>query len=225
MAKIRWSDIEGQQVSQFFLGEMYQFEYETFEADKYYDAFPVIFVLRRNQKNKTTGDKYIDGVNFHYYDLPRRIELFRSMSRFFTNKILTDEEEDDDDLDNVIGEITKVTTTSKTLSARIDTLKHMKNLNMNDPIAKAMSQIPDDTYLRAREYRNLAMVSRKYRAAKVAYRRYSVDKIRSKIIRIEPKQWYAAVVERSQRFFTTDFAKIKGQRVWQETLIKLRRSV
>ena len=87
MAKIRWSDIEGQQVSQFFLGEMYQFEYETFEADKYYDAFPVIFVLRRNQKNRTTGDKYIDGVNFHYYDLPRRIELFRSMARFFTNKI------------------------------------------------------------------------------------------------------------------------------------------
>ena len=50
MAKIRWSDIEGQQVSQFFLGEMYQFEYETFEADKYYDAFPVIFVLRRIKK-------------------------------------------------------------------------------------------------------------------------------------------------------------------------------
>ena len=224
MAKIRWSNIDGQQVSQFFLGEMYQFEYETFEADKYYDAFPVIFVLRRNQKNRTTGDKYIDGVNFHYYDLPRRIELFRSMSRFFTNKILTDEEEDDDELDNVIGEITKVTTTSKTLSARIE-VAEIQNKKIQDPLAQAMNKIPDDTVLRAREYRNLVMVSRKFRAAKVAYRRYSVDKIRSKIIRVEPKQWYTAVVERSQRFFTKDFAKIKGQRVWQETLIKLRRSV
>ena len=220
MAKIRWSDIEGQQVSQFFLGEMYQFEYETFEADKYYDAFPVIFVLRRNQKNKVTGEKYIDGINFHYYDLPRRIELFRSMARFFTNKIITDEEEDDNALDEAINKITSVITTSKTLAARMEMLK----FGEKDPIAEAMSKIPEDTILRAREFRNLIMVSRKFRAAKVAYRRYSVDKIRSKIIRVEPKQWYTAVVERSQRFFTKDFAKIKGQRVWQETLIKLRRT-
>ena len=224
MAKIRWSDIEGQQVSQFFLGEMYQFEYETLEADKYYDAFPLVFVLRRNQKNRKTGDKYIDGGNFHYYDLPRRIELFRTMARFFTNTILTDEEEADDELDTVIEEITKITSSSKTLSSRIE-IAEAQNKRIQDPLAQAMSKIPEDTVLRAREYRNLVMVSRKFRAAKVAYRRYSVDKIRSKIIRVEPKQWYAAVVERSQRFFTHEQAKIKGQRVWLETLIKLRRSV
>ena len=101
----------------------------------------------------------------------------------------------------------------------------IQNKKIQDPLAQAMNKIPDDTVLRAREYRNLVMVSRKFRAAKVAYRRYSVDKIRSKIIRVEPKQWYTAVVERSPRFFTHEQAKIKGQRVWQETLIKLRRSV
>ena len=68
MAKIRWSNIEGQQVSQFYLGDMYQFEYETELADVYFDAFPLVFVLRRNMKNRTTGEKYFEGFNFHVID-------------------------------------------------------------------------------------------------------------------------------------------------------------
>ena len=119
MAKIRWSNIEGQQVSQLLLGDMYQFEYETTLADKYFDAFPLIFILRRNKVNKQ-GEKYFEGINFHYYDLPRRISLFRTLSRFFTNKVITDEEEDDDEIDGVINEIVSVTTTSKDLASRIE---------------------------------------------------------------------------------------------------------
>ena len=220
MAKIRWSNIEGQQVSQFYLGDMYQFEYETELADFYFDAFPLVFVLRRNMKNRTTGEKYFEGVNFHYYDLPKRIELFRSMSRFFTNKVITDEEEDDDEIDEIINEIVSVTTTSKDLASRIELIKGRET----DPLAEAMSKIPDDTFLKAREYRNIIMVSRKHRAAKLAWRRYNPKKIISKIVKIPPSKWYEAVIERSQRFFTSNMGKIKGQRVWKEQLIKLRRS-
>ena len=220
MAKIRWSNIGGQQVSQLLLGDMYQFEYETTLADKYFDAFPLIFILRRN-KVSSQGEKYFEGINFHYYDLPRRISLFRTLSRFFTNKVITDEEEDDDELDRVINKITDTRTSSKTLAARIESLRDDRE---KDELARAMENIPDDTFLRAREFRTICMISRKYRAAKVAYRRYNYDKILSKIVRVPPKKWYEAVVERSQRFFTKDLGKIKGQRVWQETLIKLRRS-
>lgn len=220
MASIRWSNIEGQQASQFYLGDMYQFEYETEVADFYFDAFPLVFVLRRNLKNKTTGEKYFEGVNFHYYDLPKRIELFRSMSRFFTNKVITDEEDDDDDVDEVIKEIIDVKTTSKTLAARLE----LTSDRDKDPLAEAMSKIPEDTFLKAREYRNIIMISRKHRAGKLAWRRYSAKKIISKVVRVPPSKWYEAVVERSQRFFTSNMGKIKGQRVWKEQLIKLRRS-
>lgn len=207
MAKIRWSNVEGEQVGKLYYGNMYYFEYLT-SSPKYFDSFPLIFVLGVPQFNEQ-GKKYIEGINFHYFHPDERILLFRTMSRFFTNKVITDEDEDDDDLDEMFNRVYDKST--KTEKEEMDELE------------EAMKKIPDDTVLRAREFKKILFASRKYRLARVAFHRYSLDNIKSKIIKILPKQWYDAIIETPQRFFTGEGAKIKGERIWRESLIKSRR--
>tara|TARA_B100000029_G_scaffold763_1_gene934 strand:- start:135 stop:764 length:630 start_codon:yes stop_codon:yes gene_type:complete len=208
MAKIRWSEVEGQQVSKLFFGNLYYFEYYADPSMAYYDQFPLIFVMDLPRIN-ATGQKYIEGINFHYFHPNHRFDLFRTMGRFFTNKIITEEEEDDDDLDEIVKEV--YDKTSKTTSVQLQQLE------------KALDKIPNDTMLRAKEFKRVMFKVRKYRLARIAYRRYSVDKIVSKIIKILPQQWYDAIAETPQRFFTGSGGKMKGERVWRESIIKTRR--
>lgn len=208
MAKIRWSKVEGERVSKLYFGNMYYFEYFAKPSVKYFDSFPLVFILGLPQVNEQ-GEKYIEGVNFHYFHPNERITLFRTMSRFFTNKVITDEDEDDDDLDKMFDRVYDKST--KTEKEEMDELE------------KAMKNISNDTLLRAREFKKIIFSSRKYRLAKVAFRRYNLNKIQSKIIKILPQQWYDAIVETPQRFFTGNRGKIKGERIWRESLIKSRR--
>jgi hypothetical protein len=208
MAKIRWSEVEGEQVSRLYFGNMYYFEYFTNKEEKYFDSFPLVFILGLPQTNEQ-GKKYIEGINFHHFHPNVRISLFRTMSRFFTNKVITDEDQDDDKLDELVKRVYDKST--KTEKEEMDELE------------KAMKKIPNDTLLRAKEFKKIMFSSRKYKFARVAFRRYNLDKIKSKIIKILPQQWYDAIVETPQRFFTGKGGKIKGERIWRESLIKSRR--
>ena len=96
MSKIRWSNVDGVQVSKLFFGNMYYFEYLADVSEIYFDSFPLIFVMGLPKSNDK-GKKYVEGINFHHYHPRERISLFRTMSRFFTNNIITDEDEDDND--------------------------------------------------------------------------------------------------------------------------------
>jgi len=208
MAKIRWSEVEGRQVSKLFFGNLYYFEYTAEASNAYYDQFPLIFVMGLPKQN-SKGEKYIEGINFHYFHPRQRVEMFRTMGRFFSNKIITEEEDDDDDLDEILEKV--YDKASQTTTIQMEQLE------------KALEKIPNDTILRAKEFKRVMFKVRKYRLARIAYRRYSLDKIRSKIVKILPQQWYDAIVETPQRFFTGSGGRMKGQRVWRESIIKTRR--
>jgi len=117
--------------------------------------------------------------------------------------------EDDNDLDEIISKVYDNSTKTKE--------EEMEELE------KSLKKIPNDTLLRAREFKKVMFSSRKYRLARVAFRRYNLNNINSRIIRILPQQWYDAIVETPQRFFTGNRGKIKGERVWRESIIKSRR--
>ncbi|MBT4654929.1 MAG: hypothetical protein HOB59_03520 [Gammaproteobacteria bacterium] len=208
MSKIRWSNVDGVQVSKLFFGNMYYFEYLADVSEIYFDSFPLIFVMGLPKSNDK-GKKYVEGINFHHFHPRERISLFRTMSRFFTNNIITDEDEDDNDLDEIISKVYDNSTKTKE--------EEMEELE------KSLKKIPNDTLLRAREFKKVMFSSRKYRLARVAFRRYNLNNINSRIIRILPQQWYDAIVETPQRFFTGNRGKIKGERVWRESIIKSRR--
>lgn len=185
MSKLKWTKTKGEKTTKLLLGNLYFFEYITFNSENYFDAFPLIFLLSRNKKNNE-GKKYFEGINFHYFEPDVRIQMFRTMSRFFTNNILIDEEKKD--------------------------------------IQLLMEKIPDDTILRAREFRKVIFTMKKYKAFKIAFHRYDFNNIQSGILKISPKQWYEALNEKTQRFFSKDFDKIRSQRIWKESLIRLRRT-
>lgn len=208
MAKIRWSDVEGIQVSKLFFGNMYYFEYLAKRSIKYYDSFPLIFVMGLPKVNER-GEKYIEGINFHYFHPNERAVMLRTMGRFFTNKIITEDEEDDDDLDEIISKV-------------YDNSTKTKKEEM-DELGEALKNIPNDTMLRAKEFKKIMFKSRKYKLARTAFRRYSLEKIQSRIVKILPQQWYTAIMETPQRFFTGKGGKLKGGRVWRESLIRTRR--
>jgi|TARA_B110000495_G_scaffold199231_1_gene212325 hypothetical protein len=208
MAKIRWSNVEGEQVSKLFFGNMYYFEYLADASEMYFDSFPLIFVMGLPKRNGK-GEKYIEGINFHHYHPDERIALFRTMSKFFTNKIVTDDDEDDDDLDKILSSVYD-------MSVKTETEEMIE-------LERALEKIPNDTVLRAKEFKRIMFAGRKYKLAQIAFRRYNLMKIKDKIIKILPQQWYDAMMETPQRFFTGNREKIKGQRVWRESLIKSRR--
>ena len=211
MARLKWSKIEGEKVSTLVLGNLYFFEYKTFNSENYFDAFPLIFLLSKRRRNEE-GKRYFEGINFHYFEPDIRIQMFRSMSRFFTNNILIDEDEEDDEKSDKELE--------KTQSLLVNKLKDEEKNNMQI----LMEKIPDDTILRAREFRKVLFTAKKYRASKIAFRRYDFNNIQSGILKVLPKQWYEALNEKTQRFFSKDFDKIRSQRIWRESLIRLRRT-
>ena len=131
------------------------------------------------------------------------------MSRFLSNKIVTDEDEDDDDLDKILSSVYDMSVKTQT-----EEMTKLEN---------ALEKIPNDTMLRAKEFKRIMFSSRKYKLSQIAFRRYNLKKIKDKVIKILPQQWYDAIMETPQRFFTGNREKIKGQRVWRESLIKSRR--
>ena len=62
---------------------------------------------------------------------------------------------------------------------------------------------------------------RKYKLAKVAFKRYNIDSIiAGKIIRIKPEDWDQAILEPVEKFISSRGNKISSKKIWKETLIE-----
>ena len=81
MAKVR--GIEGK-VSPIKFGNMYLYRYvPTDQRSGYFDLFPLVMVT------KVVGSSF-EGINFHYVQMKRRIQLFNLLKPFFTDETLTE---------------------------------------------------------------------------------------------------------------------------------------
>jgi len=69
--------IEGKPTSTLVSGNMYFYQYIAEPTVAFYDAFPLIFMIRRKGTN-------FEGINFHYLSTERRLELFKLMKDFFS---------------------------------------------------------------------------------------------------------------------------------------------
>ena len=178
MAKLRFSKVTGRTAGTLLLGNMYMFEYLAERTNVYFDAFPLVFVLKRKRTSEG-GLKYFEGLNFHILSVERRLALFKMMDRFFSTEIF-------DDRGNMVKEI------------------------------------QEDTFLLAREFRRFILVSKKFRDAKVAIRRYNFSNVQTQLLKVHPKDWLTVLQETPERFFTGSYGKVKGIKVWRESFIRSR---
>jgi hypothetical protein len=157
MAKLK--TIEGTSVTGLRSGNMYFYRYRAEPTVPTYDVYPLIFMIRKR-------GSVIEGINFHYMGIERRINLLNEMKPFFSTKNL----------------------------------------------------IESDTRLIVKRFRDLLLVSRKLRDAKIALHRYRIPNIISKVIRIEPSNWEFAIKEPVQKFITNTGKKRASGSVWRKTL-------
>ena len=79
MAKLK--GIEGKGVGTLLAGNMYFYKYIAEDENDFYDMFPLVFIL------KVRG-KLIEGINFHYLDIKRRIALFDLILPFVDSDVI-----------------------------------------------------------------------------------------------------------------------------------------
>ena len=73
-------EIQGETTSRLLSGKMYLYKYQA--ESGLYNKFPLIFMLRKR-------GSLFEGIDFHYIDLGRRIELYENMKPFFSTKGIT----------------------------------------------------------------------------------------------------------------------------------------
>ena len=78
----------------------------------------------------------------------------------------------------------------------------------------------------ARFFRNLMWKVRKYRPAQVCYKHYKISNIRGgKIIRVERPDWEKILLQpKVERFVTSSLGKYSSERVWKDSLRKMRKT-
>ena len=154
--------IEGKTATKLISGKMYFYKYEA-TATEYYNKFPLIFMLRKR-------GSLFEGIDFHYLDLKRRIELFKNMKPYFsTTDVITEE-----------------------------------------------------TILFAKKFSKIIQRSKIFKSAKVSFRKYKKENIKSKIIEVNPNNWLLSLQQPAEMFITLEGKKIKSMSVWKKTL-KLQR--
>jgi len=75
--------IQGERVNAIFSGNMYYFKYEAELRNKYFDRFPLVFVLRKR-------GKLFEGINFHYMYNKYRTDIIENMKNFLDEDQLTE---------------------------------------------------------------------------------------------------------------------------------------
>tara|TARA_B100001750_G_scaffold84549_1_gene66798 strand:+ start:598 stop:1617 length:1020 start_codon:yes stop_codon:yes gene_type:complete len=73
------------------------------------------------------------------------------------------------------------------------------------------------TKILAQAFRNRVMSERKLRYAKLAYRSYRPDNIRSKIVQVHPLDWELAIGVNTERFKKVVGSRLESKRIWVET--------
>ena len=159
MATLR--KIKGKITSQLISGKMYFYKYKATDTD-YYNMFPLIFMLRKR------GNLF-EGIDFHYLDLKRRIELFENMKPYFSTE-----------------------------------------------------DVEEKTVLFVRKFRTIIQRSKIFKSAKVSFRKYKKENIKSTIIEINPNDWLLSLQQPAEMFITSKGNRITSMSVWKETL-KLQR--
>ena len=90
MATLR--NVQGRKVSKVEFGKMYFFrympevpivQYRYNDIDLAYDMYPLIFCLRRRGND-------LEGINFHYLAMRRRLQLYTELSKYFTGTQIDD---------------------------------------------------------------------------------------------------------------------------------------
>ena len=114
--------IEGKTATKLISGKMYFYKYEASSKTEYYNKFPLIFMLRKR-------GSLFEGIDFHYLDLKRRIELFENMKPYFSTE-----------------------------------------------------DVEEKTILFVKTFRKIIQKSKIFRSAKVSFRKYKKENIKSKII-------------------------------------------
>jgi len=159
MATLR--KINGKTTTRLISGKMYFYRYKATETE-YYNKFPLIFMLRKR------GNLF-EGIDFHYLDLKRRIELFENMKPYFSTE-----------------------------------------------------DVEEKTVLFVRKFRTIIQRSKIFKSAKVSFRKYKKENIKSTIIEINPNDWLLSLQQPAEMFITSKGNRITSMSVWKETL-KLQR--
>ena len=77
--------IEGK-VKPIIMGNMYVFRYSPItRVSGYYDLFPLVMIT------KGIKNGVFEGLNFHYMEIKRRLELFEAMRKYFSDNPLTND--------------------------------------------------------------------------------------------------------------------------------------
>ena len=75
----------------------------------------------------------------------------------------------------------------------------------------------DRTKLFARKFRNMIQTNRRFRHAKVIYRQYRADDVRSKILQVHPLDWELAITVPTERFKTKGGGRTMSKKMWIKT--------
>lgn len=73
------------------------------------------------------------------------------------------------------------------------------------------------------DFKRVTLGLRTYRDARVSYRRYILNNIKSKIIRVVPTNWLNSIKKENHKFVTKKGGKFLAKRVWKHTLIESRK--
>jgi len=82
--------------------------------------------------------------------------------------------------------------------------------------------ITEKTILFVRKFRTIIQRSKIFKSAKVSFRKYKKENIKSTIIEINPNDWLLSLQQPAEMFITLEGKKIKSMSVWKKTL-KLQR--
>jgi len=85
-------------------------------------------------------------------------------------------------------------------------------------------EITEDTILQVVGFRKIMFKVKKYKAAKVIFKKYKIKNVRSKIIEINPNDWLSTIKQPLEKFvMTLEEKKILSILVWKKTLKLLRK--
>ena len=70
------------------------------------------------------------------------------------------------------------------------------------------------TKLFARKFRSMIQTNKRFKHAKVIYKRYSIEEVQSKIIQVHPLDWELAIMVPTERFKTTSGGRTMSKKIW-----------
>ena len=80
----------------------------------------------------------------------------------------------------------------------------------------------DRTKLFAKKFRNVIKTNKRFRHAKVAYRQYRPEQIKSKVLQVHPLDWDLAITVPTERFKTAGGGRTASKKMWYKTAKRAR---